>query len=127
MADAFHATHETAYLRDQQSEGRLKLQHSIAELSTRAELAELDQGIAQDQLDAMLIQLQSGSGNSAAPPMTPKDEQSARIQERQRRLEVLDADLQLREAQISLLRQTGELDGWLRSLTHTQASPPAKP
>jgi hypothetical protein len=46
--------------------------------------------------------------------LTPKDEQYAHIQERQRDLDVLDAELQLQEAQISLLRQTGKLNEWLK-------------
>jgi hypothetical protein len=50
--------------------------------------------------------------------MTPKDEQTARIQERQRFLEVLDAEFQLRQTQIYLLRQNGELEDWLKSTTH---------
>jgi outer membrane protein TolC len=127
MADALHAVHEVAFLRNQQSESRLKLQHSIAELSTRAELVELDQGIAQDQLNAMLIQLKAGNGHDASPPMTPKEEQNARLQERQRYLDILDAKLQLREAQIYLLRQTGELEGWLKSAANTEVLTPTKP
>jgi outer membrane protein TolC len=118
MTDALHAEHQAAYLRDQLSENRLKLQHSIAELTTKAELAELDQGIAQDQLDAMLLQLKEGNGNSAAPQMTPKDEQNTRIQERQKYLDVLDAKLQLRETEIYLLRQTDELEAWVQSSSH---------
>jgi hypothetical protein len=39
----------------------------------------------------------------------------SRIQERQRYLEMLDAIFQLQEAQIRLLRQTGELEGWVQS------------
>jgi outer membrane protein TolC len=109
LADAQHAAHEVSYLRDQQSENRLKLQHSIAELAAKAELAELAQGIAQDQLDAILLK-------SAVPPMTPKDEENARIQERQAFIDVLDARLRLCESRISFLRETGELEGWLRRI-----------
>ena len=122
-----HAVHEVEFLRDQQSESRLKLQHSLSELSTRAELAGLDQGIAQDQLAAIVVELSSGKANSSAPTMTPKDEAKAHIQERQKYLDVLAANLQLREAQISYLRQTGELEGWLRSLTNTQTPVSTKP
>jgi outer membrane protein len=44
------------------------------------------------------------------------DEQNAHIQERQRYLDVLDAELQLQKAQISFLRQTGIPNEWLESL-----------
>ncbi len=56
--------------------------------------------------------------------MTPKDEQNARIQERQRYLDLLDADFQLRESQINLLQQTGQLEDWLKSAAQSQPSTP---
>jgi hypothetical protein len=49
-------------------------------------------------------------------PLTPMVEQNAHLQERQRYLDVLDAELQLQKAQISFLRQTGILNEWLKSL-----------
>jgi outer membrane protein TolC len=112
-AEAIHLEQEAAYDRDQISEGRLKLQHSSVELAARADLASLDRDIAQQQLEVILVQ--AASGSSSAPLVTPKDEESARIQERQRYVEMLDADFQLRESKIQLLRQTGELDDWLNS------------
>ena len=115
-AEAQHAEHELDFLRDQQSEARLNQQHVIVELETRAELAELDEELAQDQLNAITIQLSTDGVNSAVSRLTPKDEQDAHIQERQRYLDVLDAKLQLQEAQICLLRQTGRLNEWLKSL-----------
>jgi outer membrane protein TolC len=117
LADAEHAEHELDFLRDQQSEARLNQQHLIVELETKAELAELDEEIAQDQLNAITIQLSTNGGNSGALPLTLKDEQNAHIQERQRYLDVLDAMLQLQEAQITLLRQTGRLNEWLKSVS----------
>ena len=39
---------------------------------------------------------------------------NAKIQERQKYVDLLDARLQLRDANISLMRQTGELDGWIQ-------------
>lgn len=124
MSDALHAQHESAYLREQQGESRLKLQHSLAELADKYELAELDHGIAEDQLNAMLVQSQFGTGSSAAPPVTPKDEQNARIQERQKYLDLLDTRLQLREAKVYLLRQTGELEHWIESAVEAPGTTP---
>jgi hypothetical protein len=114
MADAVHAQHEADFDRDQEREGRLKLAHATAELSARAELASLDKDIAQQQLDVILLHLQSAP--SGGTPITPKDEQNARIQERQKFYDVLDATFQLRETQVTLLRQTGQLESWLKSV-----------
>jgi outer membrane protein TolC len=114
MASALHAQHEVENLRGQETESRLKLEHSVAELSTRAELAELDRGIAEDELSAMLVEVQRG--DAGGRQMTPKDEQNARFEERMRYLSVLDATLDLRKADLSLLRQTGMLEAWLKAV-----------
>jgi outer membrane protein TolC len=121
-ADATHAEFEANYLRDQQIEGRLKLQHAETELVAQGTLATIDQQIAQEELDAMRIQLQMGTGGSG-PPMTPRDEQNARIAERQRYLDVLDARVKLMQTQISLMRQTGELVDWLKAVSVDISTP----
>ena len=123
VADAAHARYEADQSRDQAIEGRLKLSSTSQELEARIELAGIDRELAQDQLDAVTIQLQSSS-SSANPQMTPKDEQNARIQERQRYLEVLDADFQLRQIQINMLRQNGQLEDWLKSAAQMQPATP---
>jgi outer membrane protein TolC len=126
-ADAAHAEHEADLARDQFLEGRQKAQHSTAELSARAEIASLDQQLAQQQLDALLVQLTSGSGNAAGPQMTPKDEATSRIAEREKFLSVLDAKFQMQQAQINLLRQTGDLEPWIKSAAQSQSITPANP
>jgi outer membrane protein TolC len=113
-AEAAHSEREADITRDQFFESRLKAQHSMAELAVRAEVAGLDQQLAQQQLDILLIQLKSGTGNSSGTQMSPKDEQTSRIAEREKFLSVLDANFQMRQAQINLLRQTGGLDAWIR-------------
>jgi outer membrane protein TolC len=126
-ADAAHSEHEADMMRDQFFESRLKAQHTTAELAARAEIASLDQQLAQQQLEVLLIQLKAGNGSSSSVQMTPKDEQSSRIAERDKFLSVLDANFQMRQAQINLLRQTGELDAWIRSAEQTQPLTLSKP
>jgi outer membrane protein TolC len=122
LADASHAVQEATNVRNQVLESRLKLRHATSELAARAEVAAIDREIAQNQLDAVLIQLQAASSGTGAQ-LTPKDEQNARIQERQKYLDLLDADLQLRQAQINLLRQNGQLEDWLKSAAHSESQP----
>jgi outer membrane protein TolC len=121
LADARHAEQEALAARNQMFEGRIKLQHASAELAAQAELAGFDQQIAQLQLDAILTQLQAGTGNPGGPQLTPKDEQKARIQERQHYIDLLNARSNLRQTQIQILRLTGQLDTWLKSATVTSA------
>jgi outer membrane protein TolC len=120
MADAVHARHEADLFRDQAAEGQFKLRHVNDELSARVELATIDRELAEDQLEVLLVQLQSGVSGGSAPLMTPKDEQNARMQERQRYLDLLDANFQLRQIQINQLRQSGRLEDWLKSAAQSQ-------
>ncbi len=117
LAEAVRALRDADQQRDQFLDGRLKLKHSQAELAARYEVADLDQQLAEQQLESMLVQLQLGNGNSTGRQMSPKDEQNARIGEREKFLSVLDTTLQLRQTQINLLRQTGQLETWLKSLS----------
>jgi outer membrane protein TolC len=113
-AEAAHAEQQALIDRRQYREELLKLSHSLAELQTRAQLASIDRDIAQQQLNVVLFQLNtSGSASPSAPPMTPEDEQNARILERQRYVDMLEAEFQLRQADIHFLKQTQQLSQWL--------------
>jgi outer membrane protein TolC len=126
-ADAAHYEHEADFVRDQFLDSRLRARHTAAELAARAEVATLDQQLAQQQLDIMLIQLKSGTGDLSNPQMTPKDEQNARIAERQRFVALLNARFEFQQAQIGLLRLTGELENWLSNAVRTLPTTPQKP
>lgn len=124
-ADAAKTLHDAENAQIDALDGRSKLRHSLAELQAQSEVAALQQQLAQQQLDVLRVQLQSGTGNPDGTQMTPKDEQKARISERDKYLGVVDASFQLRQAEIQLLRQTGQLETWLKSTLSTQ--PPAAP
>lgn len=116
MAEASRSEHQVASLRSQQREDCVQLQHSYSQLATRAELTELDQEIAATQLKVALLQQEQGVVTSTSPPVTPKESQNARIQERQRNVDMIEATEQLHEAKVHLLRQSGKLDEWVDSL-----------
>jgi outer membrane protein TolC len=126
-ADAAHAEHEADTIRDQFFDSRLRARHTAIELSTRAEIASLDQQLAQQQLEVLLVQLKAGSGNLSGPQMSPKDEQTARIAEREKFVAVLNANFEAQQAQINLLRATGELESWIAAAVQAQPSAPANP
>ncbi len=104
-------------------DGRDKLRRSAAELVARGELASLDRELAQDQLDAVLVRLQANAGAMQGEQLTPKDEQNARLQERLRTLDMLNADLQLQQAEVMLMRQEGSLTSWLAATIPSAAAP----
>jgi outer membrane protein TolC len=134
-ADASRALHEADSIRDQFFDSRLRARHTAAELSARTEIATLDQQLARQQLDVMLVELKTGTGNPSGPQMTPKDEQTARIAEREKFVALLNANFEAQQAAIGLLRATGELETWISAATQTPAAPsvqalppaPAKP
>jgi outer membrane protein TolC len=125
-AEAARSRYEAEDQRNQFLEGRFKLRHSIAELEAKSDLAQIDHEIAQDQLDTVLIQLSSATSGTGGQTMTPKDEQSARVQERQRTIDLLNSQLEVRQAQVNLMRQTGTLDDWLASSLSVTATMAAK-
>ncbi|MBS1815848.1 MAG: TolC family protein [Acidobacteria bacterium] len=113
IAEAVRSRHEADYIRDQFLDGRLKAATSASELQVRTEIASLDRDLAQQQLDVVRTEITAGNPNGQ--PVTPKDEQNALVQERQKYLDYLDADFQLRQAELSLLRNAGQLESWIKS------------
>jgi len=92
----------------------------LRELDTIAEIASLKQQIANEQLKAVEAQLQNGNGAGsepgAAPQLTPKSEQLARIDERQKAIDALDAGFDLTKGRLTLLRALGHMEDWLQEL-----------
>jgi outer membrane protein TolC len=126
IAEATRAHFEAEDQRNQFLEGRVKLRHSAMELSTRSDLAEIDRDLAQEQLNVVLAQ-ESGDNASVGPQqVTPKDEENARIAESARTIDLLNAQFQVNQAKINLLRQNGRLDEWLKTalIGESKVSPP---
>ena len=114
-ADAAHARSEAQNQENQFLDNRFRLQHSAAELSAHSELAQTDLDIAQEQLNAVLAQLSTSTASDDRPQLTPKDAQNARLQESARKVDLLNARFQLSQAVVNLLRQSGQLDDWLKT------------
>jgi outer membrane protein TolC len=119
-AEALRATVEAEQAQRQNEIQIASLSSSLRELDTLAEIASLKQQIADEQLRAVLTRLESGSGNGsgagAQPQLSPKAEQMARIDERQKFEDALDAGLDLSKARLGLLRALGHMQDWLDEL-----------
>jgi outer membrane protein TolC len=127
-ADAAHAEHEADSIRDQFFDTRLRARHTAEELSARAEIATLDRQLAQQNLDALLVQLNTGNGNLSGTQMTPKDEQTSRIAEREKYLALLNANFESQQAEINLMRVSGDLESWIAASLQPQPQiTPSKP
>jgi outer membrane protein TolC len=119
-ADALRATVEAEQAQRQNEVQIAELTGSLRELDTLAEIASLKQQIASAQLQTVLAQMELGNGAGAEPgaqpQMTPKAEQLARIDERQKFQDSLDAGFDLSKARLSLLRALGHMEDWLQEL-----------
>ena len=97
------------------------MQKNIAELAAQEQVAELQNELAQDQLDAITTQLRLGSGTPGGAAPLPKDEQGAHIRERSQFVDMLQTRFQLTQARLSLLRSMGRIEDWAKADT---GSPP---
>lgn len=106
---------------DQQNDLQIaQLDASLRELDAEADVASLKSQIAGEQLKTVLSQLEFGNGDAggpgAPPQLSPKAEQQARIDERQKYVDSLDAGLDLEKARLNLLRALGHMQDWLNEL-----------
>ncbi|MGA7339387.1 MAG: TolC family protein [Terracidiphilus sp.] len=122
-ADALRAKVEAEQAQQQDDLQIVELTSSLRELDAEAEIAGLKQQIAAEQLKTVLTQLELGngvaSGPGAPPQANPTAEQQARIDERQKYMDSLDAGLDLSKARLNLLRALGHMQDWLNEL-HTR-------
>jgi outer membrane protein TolC len=114
-AEAARAAAQADQTRETANEQVFQLQKSLSELAAQQQVAQLQAELAQEQLDVISTQLANGSGSSGGPTTTPKDEQQAHIQERERYSDVLDANFAVTRAQLSLMRSIGTIEKWARS------------
>jgi len=119
-AEALRATVEAEQDQRQNEIQIAELTGSLRELDTLAEIASLKQQIAGEQVKTVESQLELGNGAGNAPgapaQLSPKAEQLARIEERQKLEDALDAGFDLAKARLSLLRALGHMEDWLHEL-----------
>ncbi len=119
-ADALRARVEAEQAKHQYDLQVATLSLSLRELETQAEIATLKQQIAGEQLNTVMAQLELGNGAGSAPgapaQLSPQAEQQARIDERQKYVDALDAGLELSKTRLSLLRALGHMQDWLDEL-----------
>jgi outer membrane protein TolC len=122
-ADALRATVEAEQAQHQNDIQIATLTANLRELDALAEIASLKQQIAGEQLKTVQSQIELGNGSGtepgAMPQTSPKAEQLARIDERQKFVDALDAGFDLSKTRLSLLRALGHMEDWLSEL-HTK-------
>lgn len=119
-SEALRARVEAEQAQEQNDFEIAQLSASLRELDAQAEIASLKQQIAGEQLKSVESELELGNGASsgpgAQPQLSPTAGQQARIDERQRYMDALDAGLELTKARLNLLRALGHMQDWLDEL-----------
>lgn len=103
--DAVKAREEARSVKQQVSAETLKIQRSVQQFAAARDVAQLEHQLAQADIEATHAKIESGGASL-------KDEQNARVIEHQRYTAYLSSNFDLDKAQVQLLRQVGELDGW---------------
>ncbi|MGC8548960.1 MAG: TolC family protein [Acidobacteriaceae bacterium] len=114
-AKAVHAQAQAQQALNKVDENILKLGQSLTELRAQQHVAQLQSELAKAQLATVEQELKTGSGQPGANPVTPQQAQQAHIQERERYIDMLDANLNVARAELNLLRLTGGIESWLHS------------
>jgi outer membrane protein TolC len=119
-ADALRATMEAEQAERQNELQIASFTSGLKELDAQAEIAGLKQQIAQEQLKAVLTQMEVGNGAvgtpGGAPQLSPKAEQLTRIDERRKFQDSLEAGFELAKARLGLIRALGHMQDWLNEL-----------
>ncbi len=122
-AEAVRARAEAEQARRQNDIQVAELNATLRELDAQAEVANLKSQLAAEQLKSVLAQMEFGNGAAGAPnapsQTTPAAEQNARIDERQKYIDSLDASIDLAKARLDLLHALGLMQNWLNEL-HTK-------
>lgn len=114
-AEAKHAEIEAEQAKNETSEQVETLQHSLTELKAQQRFAQLQSQLAQEQLETIQSELKNGTGSPSAAPVTPRDEELARIQAQEKYQDALNADLSLTRAKLSLMRALGAIQNWIHA------------
>jgi len=104
-AEAVQARHQAEEAKNKVSNETRKLQREVAQLAAAREVARLEYQLARADVDTVQTKLQAGTA-------TLRDEANARLAEGQKYSAYLDASYLVEQAQMQLLRSTGELEKW---------------
>jgi len=104
-AEAVQARREAEDAKNKVSNETRKLQHEVAQLSASREVARLEYQLARADVDTVQTKVQAGTA-------TLRDEADARLAEGQKYSAYLNASSQLEQAQMQLMRSTGDLEKW---------------
>lgn len=112
-ADALRSRIEAEQALHQNDLNITALNNNLKELEVLAEISDLRQQIAGQDLKAVQAEISSGNGSSSAQQASPGKEELSQIAEREKYIEALDASLDLCKARLNLIEALGHMEDWL--------------
>jgi outer membrane protein TolC len=113
-ADSLRAKVEAEQAERQNEITISSISDNLRELDVVAEIADLKKQIATEQIHSVEAQLELGNGASSTPQTSPRAQQLAHIDERDKFIEAEDAGFELCKARLNLIEALGHMDDWLR-------------
>jgi outer membrane protein TolC len=107
-AEAVQARRQAEDTKNKVSSETRKLQRDVAQLAAAREVARLEYQLARADVDTIQTKVEAGTA-------TLRDEANSRLAEGQKYSAYLDASYQVEQAEMQLLRSTGELEKWALS------------
>jgi outer membrane protein TolC len=104
-AEALAARKQAQAVKEQVSTDTMKLQGAVRQLAAARDVAKLEYDLAHADAEATNAKVQSGQGS-------PKDQQTAQINELGQQQAYLDANFEYLKAQLTLMKQAGQLADW---------------
>jgi outer membrane protein TolC len=105
-AEALRAKKEAEVVKGQVASDMLKLQRTVDQLAAARDVAKLEYQLATSDASTALTRVSAGQA-------TVRDQENARLAEQIKYSAFLDAQFELERAQMTLMRQTGEIEKWV--------------
>jgi outer membrane protein TolC len=104
-AEAHRARRDAEGVKQQYSEGTLKLQRAVQQLAAAREVTKLEHQLARGDVEAAAARVEAGTASF-------KDQEAARIAEDEKYMNFLNTSFILDQTQMQLLKATGGLESW---------------
>lgn len=105
-AEALRAKKEAEAVKGQVASDTLKLERTVEQLAAARDVAKLEYQLASADASAATTRVEAGQA-------TVRDQENARLAEQQKYSAFIDAQFELERAQMTLMRQTGEIEKWV--------------
>jgi outer membrane protein TolC len=126
-AEALRARVEAEQAEHQNNSDIAAISDNLRELDVVAEIAELKKEIAVEKVRSVETEMNLGNGAAATQQASPRANELARIDERDKYIASEEAGLELSKARLNLIEALGHMDDWLQLVNTAAPTLPTQP